>query len=134
MVVPTCAAVNVTLPNGSLLTWDEQAKTATIQARNPGAKADVYLVTETPILHGRVFLFSKPDGSYYVVTVADGQFVLDHECDCKGFASHKHCKHADAAVAISDRMASMIPVAVNLAPGCRFNTARDLEADAAYRW
>lgn len=102
------AVVNVTLPSGSLLTWDDQTKTATIQPRKPGSEPSVYFVTEVPILNGRAFLFEKPDGTYYLTTVADGQFVLDHECACKGFASHGHCRHADAAVAIADRTVSMV--------------------------
>lgn len=130
MVDTAVGIVNVTLPNGSQLTWDYLAKTATIQGRNPGAQPDIYGVQETPCSHGRSFIFTKEGGAFYRVIVADGQRSLDHECTCRGFLVHGHCKHADAAVAIAERTVSMVPVE----PAKSVLTDWDRAQEAAYWW
>jgi hypothetical protein len=77
------AVAKVTLPSGATLLWDMLAKTATIQARHPGAKPEVYAVQETPCAGGRSFIFTKADGTFYrVIVTRDG---FGSECSCRGY-------------------------------------------------
>lgn len=56
-----------------------------------------YTVEELPrVPQGRGFLLTKETGESYAVHVA-GQHST---CECRGFASHSHCKHVEALLAL----------------------------------
>jgi len=57
---------------------------------------DNYTVESIPADYGRRLLLFKEDGTSYAVRLSGP----DSECDCKGHASHGHCKHVDALLAL----------------------------------
>lgn len=100
----TTRSVSVTLPDRkSSIRWFPDLRLVVIRKGKVGA---IYRVREFPVVNGRGFQFvrlatEEEDGAYRV-QLANGQETIDHECSCRGFGLHRHCKHVDTAVAIVD--------------------------------
>src|SRR5262249_46291745 len=72
--------------------------TITIRTVRPraGDTLDTYCLEQFAANGGRGFLLFKPDRTSYATCLAGNDGV----CDCKGFASHSHCKHVEALLAL----------------------------------
>jgi len=62
-------------------------------------QTDAYTLEPIPSDFGRGLLLHKHDGTSYAVNLSG----TDSECDCKGFASHGHCKHVESLLALQQR-------------------------------
>ena len=83
-----------------LVTTDGKAVLVIRQARPRSADVvDAYTLEPIPSDHGRWLLLHKHNGTSYAVCL----YGTDSECDCKGFASHGHCKHVESLLALQQR-------------------------------
>ena len=64
-----------------------------------GDAVDAYTLEPISSDYGRGLLLHKHDGTSYAVNLSG----TDSECDCKGFASHGHCKHCESLLALQQR-------------------------------
>lgn len=74
-----------------------------------GDQIDTYTVSEFSSDLGRGFRLVKADGTVYSACL--GATAADTVCDCKGNASHGHCKHVEALgqLATTGRLAKPEP-------------------------